>query len=787
MEKINTIAYKEGIMLKQLLKKVPINKIAVCILAFFISRVTLFGDIHTLSIAYYALMIKNRTTRFLGAVLSIAGILIVHQDISMIKYIIIIGVLYAVGFLLEKANVNVRETGQALFTAICAGGVGIVFAFINGFTVYLLLLALLEGIFAFIITIIYSKCFTILNSNKRRRVYSDEELISLILLIGSAIAGISNIAVYDIYVLEVISYVVVLYFGYTYGINTGALVGILLGLIINFTGNGTISYVVVLGCVGILAGLFKDLGKIGITFGFIIGTILLLFYINPNMNIMLQAKPIILSGAMFIIIPSNIVSKKTSFAPKMAVDIDENTYLHRVQDIISEKLKVFSNTFTNLADTFNNISEKRTNLSQQEISKLFDEVADRICKDCSLCSHCWENDFYYTYQTIFSILNAVENKGRIEKKDISQKFFTKCHRAEEFIKYTNRIYEIYKLNLGWENRIIDSRNLVSDQLKGISKIIQNLSNEVYREIYFDTDKEKDIYIELEKLDFDLSSVIVLKNKDEKYEVELIFNTFKKTKESLSDLVKTIGMILGRHMKISNNNYYPRGNKNFSIKLVEQKLFKVTTAIETSAMDNLSGDNYTNLEFDNGKYLIALSDGMGTGIKAHKESNATIELLEKFMEAGFDKSIALKMINSVLLLKSNEETFSTLDLGVIDLCSGVCEFVKIGGATIFIKKDDCVDVIKSTSLPVGFLNKLDMEVYNVRLNHGDTIIMVTDGVIDSGQDSKEKEQWLKDIICNIDSNNPKYISEYLLDTIRGHAEDIKDDMTILVSRLWKDPS
>ena len=84
--------------------------------------------------------------------------------------------------------------------------------------------------------------------------------------------------------------------------------------------------------------------------------------------------------------------------------------------------------------------------------------------------------------------------------------------------------------------------------------------------------------------------------------------------------------------------------------------------------------------------MTLSDGMGTGEAAFKESEYVINFLEQFIEAGFSKKSAIKLINSVMLIRSEEQIYSTIDMSVINLHTGVCDFIKLGASTTFIKKE-----------------------------------------------------------------------------------------------------
>src|SRR5699024_2803011 len=185
------------------------------------------------------------------------------------------------------------------------------------------------------------------------------------------------------------------------------------------------------------------------------------------------------------------------------------------------------------------------------------------------------------------------------------------------------------------------------------------------------------------------------------------------------------------------------------------------------------------------YFNALSDGMGIGLKANKESAAAISILEKCLEAGFNEEIILKTINSMLVLKSNDEIFTTLDISLLDLYSGKLQLIKTGAASTFIKKKDRVEVISSQSLPVGILKDVDFQGYETYLEDGDFLIMMSDGLLEANTQTEEKERWMKDVIMNIDTMNPETMANGILQISEEVSNGaIKDDMTVLVTKMWK---
>ncbi len=225
------------------------------------------------------------------------------------------------------------------------------------------------------------------------------------------------------------------------------------------------------------------------------------------------------------------------------------------------------------------------------------------------------------------------------------------------------------------------------------------------------------------------------------------------------------------------------NKKSENKSEKKTKFKLTIGVSKLAKENnnVSGDNNIILKLDNGNYVIGLSDGMGSGKEAEENSKLVMDLLEKFMKSGFDKNTAIKLINSVLLLKTEKDNFATMDISVVDTQSGKVEFLKVGACPTFIKTKDKVEFVNSISLPVGILENIDIDLCDKKLEDGDYIIMVTDGIIDSNKELNEK--WITELLENTDIDNPQRLADVIIQESVDNSFGIpKDDMTVVVSKV-----
>ena len=177
--------------------------------------------------------------------------------------------------------------------------------------------------------------------------------------------------------------------------------------------------------------------------------------------------------------------------------------------------------------------------------------------------------------------------------------------------------------------------------------------------------------------------------------------------------------------------------------------------------------------------------MGSEKKKKKSSKTVIQMLKRLLTTGFDNDISIGLINSAVNLNSNEETYATIDISIIDLKNGNIEFVKNGACPTFIKSGGKVETVQAVSFPAGVLDKIDLVVYDKDLKENDLIIMCSDGILESNTEYKNKEIWLKELIENMKTQDVQKMSDIILQEAIDNGFGIaKDDMTVIVAKLEK---
>lgn len=162
-------------------------------------------------------------------------------------------------------------------------------------------------------------------------------------------------------------------------------------------------------------------------------------------------------------------------------------------------------------------------------------------------------------------------------------------------------------------------------------------------------------------------------------------------------------------------------------LQKEAKFKIEIASRTVTKNNseVSGDSFVQTKLHDGKYMMAISDGMGSGPRAKKSSSTVIKMLKRLLTTGFDKDISIGLINSSVNLNSSEETYATIDISVFNNTTGNVEFIKNGACPTFIKSNNNVEVVKAVSLPAGIVEDIDLVVYDKDLKGGEIIVMCSD--------------------------------------------------------------
>ena len=743
------------------LTKVDAIGLIISIMGLVLGRAAVLGFLNPIAIAFLASFITRGYKLYTVSVFTFIGLATRFGGLYLIKYMLAVAIIVLISIVLDKLNKKATRVVQA---GIAAAAIIVPSTLIVGFlgnASYYVSMTIVEATLAFTLVFLLQDGIKVLEGKITR--LNNEAMLSTAILFGSVVAGMADIHIGMFSLKTFVCVLLVLIMANKGKAHIGATTAILLGLVLSISSDVSSSFIIVLSSAGMLAGVGKS--TLWQIVGFVIGGAIVASYLEPSLLDMSMAVSTGVGALVFAFAPKNITLENEAI---------DNEYITKTKDYLNYRLMNFSNSFDKLSATFSSIAEKRHTLDQHDISKVIDDVANKTCVGCSKRQECWGGEFYSTYQMLFSLLGTCEKKGAVQEIPDHMNDF--CIQKEKMLTNINRIFELHRNNIQWENKIAESRELVSQQLKGVGDILGNISNELNQDLRFIPELEENILKELNKNKIGVDSVIVIENRENKCEVTLSCRNQRKGMANL--ITSIISDVVGKKM-ILEDDRISRG----VLRLIEKQNFSISSGIAGVTKENgkVSGDSFSAMHIKGEKCLLMLSDGMGSGDKAREESKATVGIFEDFLETGFDKETAIKMINSVLVLKSNEDSFSTLDICVLDMYTGISEFVKMGASSTYIIRDGMVQVVRNTSLPMGILNDVQVDITTKRLRHGDIIVMVTDGVTE-GESGNDKEDYLINLLSNNRLSDPQDLAEDILEQAKENSGEILDDMTVMVAKI-----
>lgn len=344
-----------------------------------------------------------------------------------------------------------------------------------------------------------------------------------------------------------------------------------------------------------------------------------------------------------------------------------------------------------------------------------------------------------------------------------------------------------RTDMMWQRRMQENKGIMAEHLQEMAQIMARVAEESLRYTPMGERCYRQIAHALKEVNIQVKDIYMLEKENKYAELSLVLRNAKGGNAiSVEEIGDVISVLLNNRMTPSIHNPFFVGQEWQTFYYVEAARFHVLTGVAKAVKETekISGDNYAIFETEAGNLSVVLSDGMGSGSKASKDSAMIVELMEKFLEAGFHNEVAVQMVNSVLIAGAESGNMSTLDLCRMDLYTGYCEFLKIGSSSSYIKREHLVDKISAGNLPLGIFNRPDMEIVKRRLVDGDYIVMISDGVLDALSQGIG-EDMMSELIGGTDLKNPGEIANALLNfCIHQSKGKIRDDMTVLVIGIWE---
>jgi len=413
-----------------------------------------------------------------------------------------------------------------------------------------------------------------------------------------------------------------------------------------------------------------------------------------------------------------------------------------------------------LEDSLISASDRIKALSMLDASPDFDEYR-RICDEILSSRGCEKNA-----EIINIISTKVYKKQKFGEEDTKK--FNSLGISEEILgeitlasaEYERSLYEKRRMaaaseEYGLISKMINETRLAEHRARSINENLTSLASEVFT-----------------KMGFPEGCIRVFG--DEKIKVIGAGHDVDGRLITSPDLKRELEAALG--YRLGGYEYFRKGEMAlFKCSAAPAFTVKYATAGSAAAGSEVSGDS-AKFFGNETAFFSVISDGMGSGREARECADFASSYLSDLLTSDVTVSTAASALNHIIRQREGECT-ATLDLFRLDLLKADALFIKSGAAPSYVKRGKSIFRVRSETAPIGLMKSVDAEKIRVEIKSGDIVIMLSDGVASSIEDSA----WLLSYLAK---DEPRDMEEYAKEIARLAAkkQGCRDDVTVSVVQI-----
>lgn len=616
---------------------------------------------------------------------------------------------------------------------------------------------------------------------KGNYIFSTEEIISIGILISLILSGFGDFSVLGLCFRTILAYTLILIASYVGGAAYGSTIGVVLGLIVGISSGNMMINISCFALLGMVAGIFKDTGRLINCSTSIVAYVVISMYIKSiTMNSFLE---IIFASLIFLVVPKIILETlKIELNLEKKKEHLNNLELNYIKEEFCEKVKGLGDGLITVANTLRILESDEILLNKEKSTAMIGSLADRVCSKCNKCKQCWSRDFSVTYNSFEELIWSIEEERLFFPNQLEKI----CLEKLDLINAAKKLVYNFKKNEMKRKILEEGRLITASHIKSIALSVDSMLDDFKRDVILCPDLEGMIRKGLNRSAINYKSVLCYRDTNARTKIKIVFEGQLGYHYDEKQILLIINDLVNIPMSICSEEYKINWDNEYTLVFHETPKYQVISygAISPKAGEEYIGDTYSFGNTKDGNYITIISDGMGSGPEASRESAITVDIIERFLEAGFSKTTAINMVNSIMGIKFEEdEKFSTLDLNILDLYSGNLSFIKVGAVPSFIKRGKNIKTISTNMPPFGLVDQVEVEEVTSNVVSGDLIITISDGILDINKESAGTSNWIEEFLVN-SVRDPKQLAQDILEKAKEFNEGIsKDDMTVVVSKVY----
>lgn len=495
----------------------------------------------------------------------------------------------------------------------------------------------------------------------------------------------------------------------------GAPLGMLMGAVMDMSIGQAPFFTAALGIAGALSACTRRRGRAVFALSFLGSMISVMIWGMADSRAVLGLFAAFAAAIVFLLLPEK---EYENTAPVGA--------LHTESDIFQQS----SSLSLRLRELGRAISSISRSIAAEEqgcggdISGIFDRAAADVCSSCRMSRRCWMDDYVSTFDSMNALIPILRRDGHIDNEDIGGSLRDGCIKKGDLCAAINHEYISYLRRKAAASRRKAEDEVLRRQYEGLGAAARGLSAST-----------RDDYVRKPLLQKQISAVLFAYRRDLTAEVysqggrlNMRIGLFERCEPWIDEqsFLNSIALAVGRR-------FHPgeviEGRKGdiLLFRECENYVVSVSSAVKKREGEEVCGDTNINFRTDDGRMIVMLSDGMGTGRRAAELSKNAVGLVASFVRCGCSLADSAGAVIPFLQSRCRSSGFATLDLLEIDLFTGAAVMIKCGAADSWLVRGKEVETICCRALPPGVDDGSGEISANLMLHDGCRIVMVSDGV------------------------------------------------------------
>lgn len=605
-------------------------------------------------------------------------------------------------------------------------------------------------------------------------VLSEEARVCLLLLFSVAMMALFTLEWGGIAPARIVAMVFLLLASRTAGPLGGGIAGIAMGtaLLISTPYYAFLTPAYALG--GLLSGLLSGRSRVMSALMLLVATGIVAVPSGNEESVVVALYEAAAAGVIFLVLPpsADIVTDWMFHTARRLPEV------RSARQAVALKIDHAACAVAEVAGTVDEVSTQLSGLGAPDPGSAYRAATDEVCRTCPSRISCWQRYFSDTMDSLNRLTPLFREQDTLSVEQLVGRLATHCVRKTELVARLNVGYREYRVRESAFRRLNELRAVITDQFSATAQLLSEFSEALAQPEWSDVETASRIRDELENQNVRVRQVVCRLDERSRMEVEMVLDGRYKMKRR-DEFSQRMGNLCGRCFALPVIEYADRVTR---ISFTERHRLRVAVGEAQLRCDGeqLCGDAYECFQDGTGRSLAVLSDGMGSGGRAAVDSAMTARLAARLLKAGFGNESLLRLINTALMAKSEDESLSTLDIAAINLFTGDLELLKAGAGLSLLYSKGRVCRLNESSLPLGILRELSFACTRDRLTEGDVLVMMSDGVSDNGV------EWIEELLRDYDreAGGMQGLAQLIADTARDRQPTEKsDDITVITLGVY----